>query len=63
MFKFTAGIFPILFVLYVSRYIYLQIAYVNTNRPKNRPKPVVTIGRKAMDKFWRSLLTIEILSD
>ena len=61
MFKFTAGIFPILFVLYVGRYIYLQIIYLNTNWWKSRPQPVITTGTKAID-FWPSRLTVELLS-
>ena len=32
-----SGISSILFVLYVSRYIYIQIIYFNTNLSKSTP--------------------------
>ena len=66
VFRFTASIFLhvicAVFSLISAASICLQIIYFNTYRSKDRPSPVVTIGRKTVD-FWLSSLTIKLLSD
>ena len=51
MFKLTAGVFPNLFVLYVSRYIYLQIIYFKSFIHQLVEKVVLTTDRKATDSL------------